>query len=173
MNKYDAPERDDGAHFNKLYQSNYAMLYLHAFKMLGDGDLAKDVVQDIFTHLWSKRDQLTKLTNPRSYLVQAVKNKILDIYAHQVVVRKFQHTIPSDFYIDHQERDDADLLLAQVEKEISLLPEQMRKIFEMSHLQEKSNAQIAEELHISINTVKTHIGRALKKIRFKFTHLFF
>lgn len=173
MNKYDAQERDDGAHFKNIYQSNYSMLYLHALKMLGDADLAKDVVQEIFTNLWLKRDELTMLSNPRSYLVQAVKNKILDIYAHNLVIRKFQNTIPSDFYIDHQEQNDENILLAQVEKEISLLPEQMRKIFEMSHLQEKSNAQIAKELQISINTVKTHIGRALKKIRFKFTHLFF
>lgn len=173
MNKYDMRERDDGINFKNLYQSNFAMLYLHALKMLGDGELAKDVVQEVFTNLWSKRDELTILTNPRSYLVQAVKNKILDIYAHNKVIRKFQHTIPSDFYVDQQEQSNENILLEQVEKEISLLPEQMRKIFEMSHLQEKSNAQIAEELQISINTVKTHIGRALKKIRFKFTHLFF
>ncbi len=162
------------ADFEVIYQDNFPTLYLHAFKMLGNREEAMDVVQEIFTVAWSKRSEITIKTNVKGYLFQAVKNKVLDIYARDATVRKFEVTIKESTY---QVIDDEALrekkLMEQIEAEISTLPEQMALIFRMSRMEEKTHAEIAEVLDISVTTVKTHIGRALKKLRLKFTYFFF
>ncbi|MCY4778108.1 RNA polymerase sigma-70 factor [Sphingobacterium sp. UT-1RO-CII-1] len=159
--------------FDVLYRETYPFLYLHAFKMLGDRETAKDVVQEVFTHTWSKRADIVVKKSIRAYLVQAVKNKILDIYAHEATVRKFESTIDYGAYqLIHDAAAREELLMRQIENEIKTLPEQMAIVFRMSRMEEKSHAEIAETLNISVNTVKTHIGRALKKLRIKFVHFF-
>jgi RNA polymerase sigma-70 factor (ECF subfamily) len=52
-----------------------------------------------------------------------------------------------------------------IEKAIENLPEQSRMIFRMSRYEYLSNDEIATKLNISVNTVKTHISRSLKKLR--------
>lgn len=159
--------------FETIYKDNYALLYLHALKMLGDREEAKDVVQEVFTQAWNKRADIIIKKSIKAYLFQAVKNKVLDIYAHQATVRKFESSIDHEAYHTY---DDAavreERLMKQIESEITALPEQMATVFRMSRMQEKSHAEIAETLNISVNTVKTHIGRALKKLRLKFIHFF-
>lgn len=161
------------AEFEAIYNDNFAILYLHAFKMLGDREEAKDVVQEVFTTAWQKRSEIVIKTSLKAYLFQAVKNRILDIYAHQGVVRKFETTLAEPMYAaidDEAVREQR--LMKLIENEIATLPEQMRVVFRMSRMQEMSNNEIAESLDISVNTVKTHIGRALKKLRLRFTHFF-
>lgn len=159
--------------FEMIYKDNYTLLYLHALKMLGDREEAKDVVQEIFTQAWFKRADIVIKKNVRVYLFQAVKNKILDIYAHEATVRKFESTIDYGAYqLIHDDAAREELFMRQIENEIKTLPEQMAIVFRMSRIEEKSHAEIAETLNISVNTVKTHIGRALKKLRIKFVHFF-
>ncbi len=163
----------DGVKFEKIYTDNFAVLYMHALKMLGNPEEATDVVQDVFTVAWQRRNEIVIHSSFKAYLFRAVKNKVLDIYAHQAAIRKFQTTLDMD--ISTSPQDDAareQELMQLIEQEVSQLPEQMRVVFNMSRMEEKSNAEIAETLDISVNTVKTHIGRALKKLRVKFMLLF-
>lgn len=162
------------AEFEAIYNDNFAILYLHAFKMLGDREEAKDVVQEVFTIAWQKRSEIVIKTSLKAYLFQAVKNRILDIYAHQGVVRKFETTLTEPMYSTIDEDAVREQRLMQlIENEIATLPEQMRVVFRMSRMQEMSHNEIAASLDISVNTVKTHIGRALKKLRLRFMHFFF
>ena len=50
---------------------------------------------------------------------------------------------------------------------INQLPPQTRKVFEACFLHGKKYKEVAEEMDITINTVKTHISRALSFIRSK------
>lgn len=162
------------ADFEVLYKENFAILYIHALNMLEDREEAKDIVQEVFAVTWQKREEIVIKTNMRAYLFQAVKNRILDLYAHEATVRKFRASINHEIFqsID-DEASREERLMKQIEGEISLLPEQMAVVFRMSRMEEKTHAEIAETLDISVNTVKTHIGRALKKLRLKFIHFLF
>lgn len=50
-------------------------------------------------------------------------------------------------------------------KSIELLPLQTRKVFNECFLKGRKYKDVAEELQISVNTVKTHITRALQFLR--------
>jgi RNA polymerase sigma-70 factor (ECF subfamily) len=52
-----------------------------------------------------------------------------------------------------------------IESAIDQLPPACRQAFLLSRYEEKSYKEIAEILHISVNTVEKHIGKALKKLR--------
>jgi RNA polymerase sigma-70 factor (ECF subfamily) len=158
--------------FAELFQRYHHPLYLHARRMLGDMDEAKDIVQDVFASIWSKRDNLTIPAAVDAYLYGAVKNRILNVIAHQHVVSRYAESIDRFLengiaYTDEQVREKE--LARIIEKEISLLPEKMRVVFEMSRNDELSYREIAERLNISENTVKKQAQRALKilKLRIK------
>lgn len=71
-------------------------------------------------------------------------------------------------YLEQSEFSEEELSgLQKVEQAIEELPSQCKSVFLMSLVDEKSYKQIADELGISLNTVKTHISKAYRLIREK------
>ena len=113
---------------------------------------------------------LTRFVFPplKAYLFSSVHNRCLN-YLEQLNVRnKYQEQILQkgditglltwEYYVESE-------LQEHIEKAINQLPPQCRKIFIMNRFNDKSIAQIAEELEISPRTVEKHIEVALKKLR--------
>jgi RNA polymerase sigma-70 factor (ECF subfamily) len=97
-----------------------------------------------------------------------VHYKILDHFARQRTVAKYINALQG--YIN-QNPDKADSLIREkqlseiIESEIALLPPKMRVVFELSRKKHLTHRQIAEELGISEETVKSQIKNALKILR--------
>lgn len=66
-----------------------------------------------------------------------------------------------DFYDEEELLQKRSQLLAELKK----LPEQEYNVLVKIVLEDKKYKEVAEELHISVNTVKTHLSRALKMLR--------
>jgi RNA polymerase sigma-70 factor (ECF subfamily) len=163
--------------FAELYRRYKEPLYFHANRMLGDHDEAKDIVQDVFAAIWSKRESLVIPAAIDAYLYGSIRNRILNFIAHQKVISKYTDSI--DAFLEQgvsstDEKLREKELARIIQKEIALLPEKMREIFEMSRNSEFSYKQIAEQLNISEHTVKKTVQRAIKILRFKIRlNLFF
>jgi len=158
------------AAFAELYSRYKDPLYFHAGRMLGDDDEARDMVQDVFAAIWSKRETLVIPTAVDAYLYGSIRNRILNFIAHQKVITRYTDSI--DAYVEKGAFITDDLvrekeLLKIIQKEISLLPPKMREIFELSRNEELSHKQIAERLSISEQTVKKQVQKALRILRFK------
>lgn len=160
--------------FELIYNRYKGVLYFHAYKMLRDEDEAKDVVQELFIKLYSKAGIIYVRTTLSAYLYASIRNRILDIIAHKRIKTDYLASL-EDFV--HQGAYTTDLLMRekelafQIEKEVSLLPEKMRQIFEMSRNSNLSHKEIAAKLDISDKTVKKQISNALKLIKVKL-HLY-
>lgn len=169
-------ESDHGA-FTTIYHRYFNVLYIHACKKLQDEDQAKDVVQEVFTTLWIKRDFDLQVKNLAAYLFTATRNRIFDLYAHEQV--KTRHLDSLKDYLsrntspptDHRVRENE--LKAYIKQEILALPPKMRCIFEMSRLQDLSYKEIAEELETTENNVSKQVNNALKVLRTKLGVLLF
>ncbi len=167
----------DHAAFSELFRRYKEPLYFHARRMLGDNDEAKDIVQDLFAAIWSKRETLIIPAAVDNYLYGSVRNRIFDYIAHQKVVNKYTESF--DLFTEQGISSTDDLVrekeLARIiQTEISRLPEKMREIFELSRNTELSYKQIAEQLNLSEHTVKKQAQRAIKILRFKIKlNLFF
>lgn len=156
--------------FTEIYNRYFGILYVHAYKILGNKDEAKDTVQDLFSNLWIRQESLCVTGSLSSYLYSAIRNKVFDILQHKKVENKYVDSLKAYIekgYVitDHRIREQE--LSAQIEKEIAALPKKMRTIFELSRKNHYSHREIANELDISEQTVKTQINNALRILRIK------
>jgi len=161
---------DDEKAFAVLYRRYKGVLYLHACRLLEDEDEAKDALQELFTKLWMKRQDLALGTSLSSYLYAAIRNQILDTFAHKKVQEKYIDSLQkfleegecmTDDYIREKE------LSKLIEEEVALLPKKMRTVFELSRKVHMTYKEIAFELDISDKTVKKQMNNALRILKHK------
>lgn len=160
--------------YKYIYDHHYVLLCKIAYEFLKDDFLAESIVDDIIFHLWEKRDTIEITTSLRSYLVQAVRNRCINYLNLEREKREVRFSV-----IDQQNEwinsvfpsDDyplARLLENELEQEIrnaiNRLPEECKVVFKKSRFEEKRYEQIAEELGISVNTVKYHIKNAISRL---------
>lgn len=165
--------KPDSSSFKGVYDMYWPILYLHAYKMLQDKDEAKDILQDLFIHIWENRDQIN-FSQIRPYLYVSLRNRIINRYSHTKVKDRYIESMK--YLSEHMhlyQHVEEDLLYKElennIEEGINHLPERMQEIFRMSRDAELSHSEIAEYLNISPHTVKKTINRALKVIRSKIT----
>lgn len=162
-------EGDEPA-FAELHNRYKAVLFIHACRMLGSEDEAKDVVQELFTTLWTRRSDIPAISCLGSYLYSAVRNKVLDCIARKKTEEKYMRSLAlfmeEGENITEKEMREKELARL-IEREISLLPERMREIFELSRYENRSYKEIAEALNISDKTVKKQVSNALIILRKK------
>ncbi|GAB3275221.1 RNA polymerase sigma-70 factor [Larkinella harenae] len=160
----------DKAAFAALYDRYKGVLYLHAYRMLDNGDDANDILQELFTTLWLRRKELVFTGSVSAYLYQSVRNRVLDVIAHQKVTAKYidslnQFIETDEYSTDQQVREQE--LSQLIEQEVARLPAKMREIFELSRINQLSYKEIAEALNISDKTVKKQVNNALRILRQK------
>lgn len=156
--------------YKEIYDRYWLLLFRFSRKMLQDEHLAKDVVQEVFITLWNKGANQDIQSPLAAYLYTLARHRILDMVKHSKVANKYLDSLnnfvqnsydtPDRLYLEKE-------LYDQIESEIQRLPEKMRKVFEMSRKEHKSNPEIASELQISNKTVKNQLSSALKILRSK------
>jgi RNA polymerase sigma-70 factor (family 1) len=155
--------------FKLIFDFYKERFYSASLKMTHSGDIAEEIVQEVFVSLWIKRVQVAAATNPESYLFGVLHNSI---YAH---FRKLALEKAMKRKVEQQsENIDAnpveDILLAKEDREmldavIRQLPSQQRIVYKLSKQQGLSREQVASQLHISPHTVKNHLQQAIRFIR--------
>lgn len=168
-------EKHDPKTFKSIYDSYWPILYLHAYKMLQDKDEAKDILQDLFIHVWENKNQI-RFDQLRPYLYVSLRNRIINRFAHSKVKNKYldeiKHLPVQDQFYQHVEEELIFKELARsIDEGINLLPERMQEIFRLSREKHLNHTEIADKLNISTHTVKKTINRALKTIRSKISLL--
>ncbi|HWV28411.1 MAG TPA: RNA polymerase sigma-70 factor [Dyadobacter sp.] len=161
--------------FGEVYRRYKGVLFLHARRILGNDEEGKDVLQELFTTLWIRRNSIDLNTNLSAYLYTSVRNRVFDIIAHRKVEERYIASLAT--FIENGEYVTDQQLLEQelkevIEKEIALLPPKMREVFELSRKQELSYKEIADQLHISDKTVKKQVHNALHILREKLDTVF-
>lgn len=157
----------DANSFEKLFNHYCQRLINFARKYVIDKQIAENVVQDVFIKVWNNRENLDQSRMIKSYLFTAVKNDSLKHLRHLEIENKITEANPS--YIRNEERPDKKLdekeAALRVEQAINELPEKCREIFTMNRFDNLKYFEIADILNISVKTVETQMGRALKKLR--------
>ena len=160
--------------YRHLYDNHYKILCHIASQYLHDDYMAETVVGDVIFQIWKMRDRLNVQTSLRQYLLRAVRNKCLDIlksdYANHEL--SLSSTDRSSLEYIGTIADDNHPLGSLLENElegvlaeaISELPEDTRRVFEMSRFENMKYNDIAQQLGISTTAVEKHISKALKTI---------
>ena len=158
---------DDYQAFHQLFARMYNPLCQFCVRFVHAREVAEELVSDVFYTIWKNRSRIV-VTSPRSYLFTAVRNRGFDHLrkAKKVTLCNLEEaTHIASQYSDSQETMVEMELSKTIEYSISRLPKQCRLIFELSREHGLKYREIASQLKISIKTVETQMGRALKHLR--------
>ncbi len=149
--------------FKFFFKSFYPSLCLFANKYLKDKDVSLDVVQDAFLYLWNKDADFHSVNAAKSYLYQYVKNRSLNFLRDNELRKKIDlKNMESEiFFKDNLVEEETYQIIFDA---IRTLPPQGQRVIELS-LDGLKNQEIADQLGISINTVKTIKLRAFAALR--------
>ena len=163
--KESMPQIDNNINFDDLFRYNYRPLCLYALHYLQDVDLSEDIVQESYTALWEKLLEGAHVLNRKSYLYMMVRNRCLDHLRKKGIPT--ESLKPYDTYgiIDDDDAQERSQTEAKLWTAIDSLPEKCREVFILSKRDGLKYEEIAEELGLSVNTVRNQISKALKVLK--------
>jgi RNA polymerase sigma-70 factor (ECF subfamily) len=167
-------KEDQISAFEELYNRYWAKLYSHAYKRIQIEEVAEELVQDFFASLWVNREKVVIHSSFNNYMLRAIRNMVFKYYQKIYSHKKYQELKKSelsDFDCSTEESITYKDLIRTLDREVELLPEKCRGVFNLSRKEYKSNKEIAIILQISEKTVENHITRALKVLRFSVKNL--
>jgi len=152
--------------FNELFCRYYAALCAYAYRFVGDEEETRELVQEVFVQLWEKRRHIEIHTSVKSYLFRAVKNQLINWQKHVQVEKKYLQKLASEEQDPQYGQYFVEVDLQQkIEDSIDALPPKRKEIFKLSREEGKKYHEIAEQLGLSVKTVETQMGLALKQLR--------
>jgi len=154
--------------FGSLFVQYRGKIYAVAFKFTKSAYAAEEITQDTFIALWTCRAQLTAVNDPEAYLYTIVYNKISRYLKRETNQNRILKMSLWNKKTSSNETEE--LVMANdsqqfINDAISKLSPQKKLIYQLSRQQGKSYDEIAKALHLSRNTVKTHLVKALKFVR--------
>lgn len=152
--------------FEEVFFRYYKHLHSIALKFLKNPDLAEDAVQDVFLKLWDNRQALNESYSIKGFLSISIRNHVLNAIrdSHAAIWESLSYELESDFSTnetasdDYQWREYSEI----VEQGLKHLSPQKEHIFRLKVFNGLDNAQVAQQLSISINTVKFQFSQATK-----------
>lgn len=153
-----------------LFKAHYSFLCTVAYRIVDDEEVAKDIVQNFFLYCLDKISTISVHANFKSYAFMAVKNASLSHkkrarkidYNDELLLQTAAHLVSQSELEDKLKYEARDKLLWDI---IAQLPEKRRHVFLLSNKEGLKYTEIAAQLDISVNTVKTHIKLSYEFLR--------
>ena len=150
--------------FKEFFEDFYPILCSFAFKFLKTTDKSEDVAQEALVKYWERKEDFEDVKSVKNFLYVVTRNRCLTLLKQSKKNQDLSEikTLESESFLK-------DTLLVQenfnfVQKAISGLPARQREIIELA-LKGVKNPEIALQLNITENTVKTSKRNAFKKLR--------
>ena len=151
--------------FRQVFDNYFGPLCAFGTRYIKDRSAVEDLIQDVFMSFWEKRQNFDNSNAVKAYLYTSVRNKCLNHLKHQLVLQKHESALVREleseqFFTNHVIEEET---FNRLTSEIRNLPESSQKIMILA-LNGLKNPEIAEELNVSVNTVKTQKKIAYSKL---------
>jgi RNA polymerase sigma-70 factor (family 1) len=162
-----ALQRGQECGLDYYFERYYTPLTLFAQGLVHDGQQAEEIAAEAYVKLWHKRENLQEIGSLKAWLYTLVRNACID-YLRKVKRLRVQEALKPRVDIvelpvlHHMVQNETISHLYQL---LESLPLRCRQVFQMFYLQDKALKEIAEELNISINTVKSQKQRAVQLLK--------
>ena len=150
--------------FEEVFQEFYPSMCACAYRFVRDRLAVEDIVQEVFILFWNRQGVYKTMADVKTFLYVAVKNRCLNY------LRDHKESVDLDA-VEVQERDGMfrDWVVEEevyrlIDRAIDSLSPQSAKVIRLA-IDGMQNKEIAEELNVSVNTVKTLKYNALEKLR--------
>jgi RNA polymerase sigma-70 factor (family 1) len=159
--------QNDEQAYKELFHHFYPSLYQFALSIVKSGQVAEEVVSDVFIRIWKKRAALARIQNLRLYLFTATKNTSLNYLRQQ----KREADLPDDYrvqlrsvYFNPEELLITAEMIKRIQLAIQQLPPRCQLIFKLVKEDGLKQKEVAGLLNLSIKTVENQLAVALRKI---------
>jgi RNA polymerase sigma-70 factor (ECF subfamily) len=158
----------DTAAFRQIFDLYKERLFATAFKLTKTHLASEEVTQEVFINLWVSRERLEIVEDPGAYIFRILYNCIHQFLKKEsnrdrIMQAALQMAQPPVNSVE--QRMDAKESQRRINELIESLPPQQKAVYRLSRLQGLRNDEIAAELHLSPNTVKAHLSKALETLR--------
>lgn len=153
--------------FQEIFDLYYARLIYYADSLVGNGTYSEDFVQDSFVKLWNKRQDFESVHFLKSFLYIATKNTCLNHLKREKVRIKAKKNVITDRVAENfaEHMIIKAEMVGRLKDAIEKLPSRCREVVQRSYIEEMSNVEVANEMKVSVNTVKTQKLRALRYLK--------
>lgn len=159
-----------------VFDDYYHRLCFYATKFLRDPEEAKDVVQELFVGLWERKPEFVNQYALSAFLYSSIYHACINRLTLTGIHHKHHDRILQD--TDIAERDN--YVTGRVEHEvlweifqaIDTLPAECRKVFKLSYIEGYDLQKVADELDITVHTVKSQRARGKKLLQERLKNLF-
>lgn len=154
--------------FRKLFVSFRDKVYSYSLHFTRSVFIAEEITQEVFMKIWVNRKSLTEINSIEAWVITIARNLCLNQLKKKALEQKIKSSIANheaeaeenvDAYVFYKEE------LNRIGQAIDQLSPKQRLIYKLNRDQGLKNEEIAHQLNISPNTVKTHMVTALRKIR--------
>lgn len=157
--------------FSVLFEKYWEKAYSDAYKRIKNHEDAKDIVQEIFTHIWVNRETI-HIENLPAYLHVAIRNKVIKLITKRKPVHPFFNIL--DTIPEKNAGADGQLLWKEFFKSyealVKTLPPKRQEIFRLRFHEDLPTKVISMQLGISRKTVQNQLGKAIDTLRVSFLH---
>ena len=130
---------------------------------------AEEIVSDTFLALWNNRKTLLSVNNPDAYIFTVTRNKTISYLRSQQYNQIRLDEFPVDFFACTETTPEDALIskeeINQLNDAINTLPHRSKMVFKLIREDKMKYKDVATILDISVKTVETHIGIAIRKLR--------
>lgn len=157
--------KGDSIALKQFFESFYPSVYIFARKYLRDTDIAEDIAQDAFVEFWNRKEQFDDMNAVKGFIYTVTKNKCLNhIKTTNIRQKILRNKLMSDEYFYELVQEEETYRI--VHSAVNGLAAKSRNIVLLS-MEGYKNKEIAKELDVSVNTVKTLKKNAYKELKEK------
>lgn len=160
-----APTPADAAGIADLFRARHVDLVRLATLLVGDQPTAEDVVQDVFTKVCARAEQVAGNGIALSYFRTAVVNACRSVHRRRGVARRFGGSAEAQLWAEPAPSPEATVLLTEdrrrVLQALAALPRRQREALVLRFYQRLTEPEIAQTMGISRGTVKSTLSRGL------------
>lgn len=162
-------QKSDEDAFTELFGRYWKDLYSSALKRMSSGDDAKDIIQELFVKLWTKRQSLPGDMEVCNYLFAALKYSIINylqadklrLHHANLILQTVSKTEAS---IVESQIDSQDLEVI-IEQAIEYMPDRMKEVFILKYKNGYTPQEIAAQLSLNVQSVKNYLTNARGVLR--------
>ena len=159
--------RSDNAAFAELYDRYDRLAYGLAHRVLRDGSLAEDAVQDAFLTIWRTSSRFNAERGPaRAWIMTLVHRRAVDLVRHHE--RRRTDPLPEYEEVGDGGADETVWLRLQrdrVRDALHQLPDQQREAIELAYFGGFTQSELAERLGQPLGTIKSRMFAGLARLR--------
>jgi RNA polymerase sigma-70 factor, ECF subfamily len=164
----------DAEGFRSAYARHHRGVYAAAFRILGDVQLAQDVVQDVFLRFWRRPNAYDAGRGELgSYLRMMARSRALDVWREGQALGRASDRLKVAV-AQAEPRDEAERPVVQAERReqgaqvrdaVRRLPDAQREAVVMAYWGGLTADEIARRIEVPLGTAKSRIRLGLEKLR--------